>query len=1572
MVIPIMSLESKSGRNSPAAPDRLVEPDLQSLLPSRSKPRHPKALGFPVSKPDQIRIISLFIAYDQPRGTTNNTLDEAQSFLIVDHTKWIVVQDQRDLLEVFLVSFYLDTNPKQIQWQAELRHKEPPEFERTTANKMALIWALLVVTAAVIQAAPEKDERYYILVAPEKLRPFSKYEASVTVIGTDKPVDVKVSIVGTDETNKDFVKSVTVNVPPNKKQAASFKIDELKCCKYNLTIEGDENFKFENQTELTLIEKHQSIFIQTDRAMYKPGHKVQFRTLVLDMHLTPSTQNKIDVILKDGQNNRVKEWKNVQAVKGVYSNEIQLSSQPVLGDWTIIVKSGREEKSKTFTVAEYVLPKFEVKVDLPDYATIANSKIPVGVSAKYTYGQLVKGEATVKVKLESYADDLKRKEISKQIKVDPVGNTEVDLGELIDPDTSRFMWSTKVVVDVEFKEDLTGKVINGSGSTTLHKHDFQIFFLNNETQNIVPGQDYKAKLKVVKWDNTPYVGPKGEKVKVRQWGMIYHYQDQSNITWDNEYDLPTNGELELSFPTDENTHHLNIEAQYRGQSAYSYGYRNIPSPIEEKKNASVEIILKDESHKIGDILPVDIVVSGSPKYLSYYIIGRELIDSDTIELKDGQNSTHLDLKVTQSMVPSAHLLVSYISNEGEVFADKKYISVENYTENFIKIRAAPDDTEPGKETAITVETKPNSLVGLMGVDQSVLLLKSGNDFSESEIRQDLSAYDYQSYQGRYRRSSISPYWRSSSTKYNFNSAGAVVLTNAQMYEEPYVPFGPFPVSGVMVGPPSPVAAFGAPGSAAHNPSLQNGDFSNKRSPVTVRSKFPETWIWDIFDSSNNGIANLTKSVPDTITSWVISGFSLSPEYGLALSTDPAKVRVFRPFFVSLNLPYSVKRGESMVVPVNVFNYMDQNVTASITLHNPGWFSFAAGGEKKSKREVESSRTKSITIGPNSAGSADFVIKPEKIGYMEVKAIATSAVAGDGVSRKLLVKPEGITQYKSKGVLIDLREKREFRQDVELAIPEDAVPDSAMVEVSAVGDLLGSALDNLDKLIRQPYGCGEQNMLNFVPNIVILDYLKNSKQLTDSIESTALKYLDMGYQRELTYKHDDNSYSAFGKSDDSGSTWLTAFVAKSFKQAKKFSNIEDSAIIDPLRWLASKQNENGSFSEVGHVSHKSMQGGGSGGLALTAYVLTAFVESLDMTDEFKGKIDKTAKYLEEQIAKGSADVYSTAVAAYALGLADLPSKEKAFQLMESKAIINGDLKHWENEKDKEDEDKKEKYPWEEATSNAISVEITAYAMLCYLQRNMTAEAIPILKWLLSQQNSNGGFASTQDTVVALGAIGKLANQLTGNSKDMTIKFDYPPGGSTELKVTDANSLLYQKAELPSRKVRQVSIDAKGTGFAVVQVSYRFNVDKKGTDPAFKLNIETDSSTTKDHMILNICTSYTAGKESNMAVMEVTLPSGFTIDEDGIKLLRVTPRVKKVETKEENTLVVLYFDKVTNEDLCVPVSAYKTFRVAKQKPVPVTVYDYYDTTKSTTDFYSPKPSSVCDICEGDDCKNCDNDV
>jgi CD109 antigen len=52
------------------------------------------------------------------------------------------------------------------------------------------------------------------------------------------------------------------------------------------------------------------------------------------------------------------------------------------------------------------------------------------------------------------------------------------------------------------------------------------------------------------------------------------------------------------------------------------------------------------------------------------------------------------------------------------------------------------------------------------------------------------------------------------------------------------------------------------------------------------------------------------------------------------------------------------------------------------------------------------------------------------------------------------------------------------------------------------------------------------------------------------------------------------------------------------------------------------------------------------------------------------------------------------------------------------------------------------------------------------------------------------------------------------------------------------------------------------------------------------------------------------------------------------------LQKVETKEGDTIVIVYFDDIDTAKLCPNIKAYRTHRVAKQKPSPLVIYDYYD--------------------------------
>lgn len=104
--------------------------------------------------------------------------------------------------------------------------------------------------------------------------------------------------------------------------------------------------------------------------------------------------------------------------------------------------------------------------------------------------------------------------------------------------------------------------------------------------------------------------------------------------------------------------------------------------------------------------------------------------------------------------------------------------------------------------------------------------------------------------------------------------------------------------------------------------------------------------------------------------------------------------------------------------------------------------------------------------------------------------------------------------------------------------------------------------------------------------------------------------------------------------------------------------------------------------------------------------------------------------------GLEDLYALSICTYVLNLAKHPYETNAFYALESKASMEGDIKWWSKPIAKYD-----KNPWH-SLPRSVDVEMTSYALLTYLRRNLFAESMPIMKWLVKQRNSEGGFASTQ--------------------------------------------------------------------------------------------------------------------------------------------------------------------------------------------------------------------------------------
>lgn len=413
------------------------------------------------------------------------------------------------------------------------------------------------------------------------------------------------------------------------------------------------------------------------------------------------------------------------------------------------------------------------------------------------------------------------------------------------------------------------------------------------------------------------------------------------------------------------------------------------------------------------------------------------------------------------------------------------------------------------------------------------------------------------------------------------------------------------------------------------------------------------------------------------------------------------------------------------------------------------------------------------------------------------------------------------------------------------------------------------------------------MLGFVPNIVAIDYLTAVKKLTPDTELRAKQNMEKGYQGELSYKRDDGSYSAFGMSDQSGSTWLTGYVAKSYKQASKFITIDLAVLTQAYNFLQSVQSADGSFKEPGNVIHKDMQGGSSSGLALTAYTLITFLEDKNTAVTYNKTITNALNYIVANLDKLD-DTYAIAITAYALQVAKHPQRAAVLAKLDARAINKNGMKYWEKPAPASDSGNRRYY----GQPSTVNVEMSSYGLQALLEAGRDGDAISVMRWLVTQRNKNGGFQSTQDTVVGLQGLSKIAAKIYAANSKMDITVTQSFSAATTININQSNALVLQKFALPSQ-ARNFDVSANGNGLTILQIAYQYNLAVIAESPRFTVTPTVTPDSTNQRLHVQVCSSFIPDSNSttsNMAVMEITFPSGFTFNGDSLGQLQAVEKVK----------------------------------------------------------------------------------
>ena len=1240
------------------------------------------------------------------------------------------------------------------------------------------------------------------------------------------------------------------------------------------------------------------VFLESDKPIYKPGQTVHFRILTLDAQLKPLAA-PVTLEVADAKGLKVFRKQVGTDDYGMASVDLPLSSEPNLGVWKATASAGKRQAQLDVRVERYVLPKYEVKVNLPKEWVLASEPIGGSIAAEYSYGKPVKGEAEiVATRYVGTWQEFAR------ITRDLDGQADFTVpapGYVAGVPGAKGMGNVQLEVTV--REKATGYEEKTTQLITVAQAPIVLSAIP-ESVAFKPG----LPLSILLVAETPDKKPADAAVAVDVGYTTRDFQNKGEarqVTVKGGKAL-----LKLSPPADAIM--LTLSAHTGGAYAnlvLRAGYSPSGSFISVEQTSPGTL-------KVGDTASFHVSTTREAANLYYEVVARgQVVFSDYTRSRD------IAFTVAPQMVPSARLLVYQVLPTSEVAADYVPFSVEGSYPQEVRASFSQAEVKPGSPVDVSVETQGPARVGLAAVDRSVFILAE-NRLNLQQVFDQLEQL-YQKPQVELHEATPIDKITTWGAGDVFRDAGLVVLSNQQVPsgKEYALPMrrgmGGIVAPGVVLeAAPQALAGKALAPAAAPAPAGQPSLAEVQR----VRQFFPETWLWFDLTTDASGKATQRVTAPDSITTWMLRAVALSKEKGLGVAE--AQLKVLQPFFVSIDLPYSCIRGEEFPVKVALYNYTATQQQYTVEIERAAWF------------DLVGPASQTVTVGANDLGGAQFTIRPHDLGTHQVKVTARSAETADAVVKDLIVEPEGVAREQVENLVLSAGSSKE----IDTSLPREAIAGSGRAYLGITGSYLTQAIEGLEGLIRMPFGCGEQNMILFAPNVFVARYLQATNQMKPEVMAKAESMMVTGYQRELIYRRGDGSFSAFGEQDPEGSLWLTAFVLKTFAQARDLIYIDDTVLSSAQAWVVAHQNADGSFDPVGFVHHEEMLGGLKGKTALTAFVAVALKEAGEAQ-----AFGRAVAYLEQALPKAD-DAYTLALGTYALELAKSPKAAEAYgRLMKAAHEADGGL-YWGDLEPLPEPlpgpDLPQVRPGLPVRPNpSAAVETTGYALLALLEHGDRLNASRAARWLVGQRNAYGGYASTQDTVVGLQALTAFA---TGARSDVDATLIVrTPSGQKEVRVTPDNADVLQVIDLPLGQ--RLTVEAQGKGQVVLQAVRRFNLPQPEPEkPAFQIDVHygAEQVAVNDLLDIQATVRFTPPEpvKAGMVVVDVAVPTGFAPETPTLEAaVKSDARIKRFETAGRK--VVFYIeDMAPGDEVRVAFQARALYPVRAQA-VASQAYAYY---------------------------------
>ena len=231
------------------------------------------------------------------------------------------------------------------------------------------------------------------------------------------------------------------------------------------------------------------------------------------------------------------------------------------------------------------------------------------------------------------------------------------------------------------------------------------------------------------------------------------------------------------------------------------------------------------------------------------------------------------------------------------------------------------------------------------------------------------------------------------------------------------------------------------------------------SDVRVRSWFPETlYVAPSLITDADGTFQVEIPLADSITQWRMTTLGSSMTGHLGSATDG--IVVFKEFFVDIDFPKYLTRGDEITFPIAVYNYMEEPQSITVELEPADWF------------ELTGSSTETLTLAPGEVRGLGFGVKVTEVGWHSLTVYGTGhGDAKDAVMRTVEVKPDGKAIIDTVSARFDNDGETESADVItrEITYPDNTITGSESVVVNVLPGLSTHVVEGMDSMLRLPGG-----------------------------------------------------------------------------------------------------------------------------------------------------------------------------------------------------------------------------------------------------------------------------------------------------------------------------------------------------------------------------------------------------------------------------------------------------------------------------------------------------------------------